>query len=170
MGFRRPRPNLKAGLMPAALGISELIGVAGGDLAGDAGAFFQITADDDSGRRRAGAVALLEAAIAAVEARHHLVMAFAGRRFGLDQALRLGAPLLAFVAAADAAQEMQGAENFGQPLEVVVVGRRHHRGRRRWLRLLRSLELGLRWLQRSWRRRLGGRRWRRPELEKLRAS
>ena len=55
------------------------IGVAGGDLAGDFGALFKVAADDEIGRRRAGAVALLEAAIAAVEACHHLVVAVARR-------------------------------------------------------------------------------------------
>jgi hypothetical protein len=49
-------------------------------------------------------------------------MALAGRRFGVDQRLRLIAPLLAFVRAANAAQKVQRSEDFGEPLEVVVVG------------------------------------------------
>src|SRR5579862_2116120 len=100
------------------------VGVAGGDLAGDMGALFEVAPDDDAGRRRAAAVALLEAAIAAVEARHHLVVAVARWRFGVDQRLRLGAPFLAFIAAADAAQEMQRAEDFRKPLQIVIVRRR----------------------------------------------
>src|SRR5580704_7520176 len=112
--------------MPAGQPLSGLISVAGGDLAGDMGALFEVAADDDAGLRRAAAVALLEAAIAAVEARHHLIVAVAGRRFGLDQRLRLGAPFRAFVRAANAAQEMQRAEDFRQPLQIVIVRRRHY--------------------------------------------
>src|SRR5882762_10546755 len=55
------------------------VGVACGDLAGDLGAFLQIPADDEVGSRRAGAIALLEAAIAAVEARDHARPPLAGR-------------------------------------------------------------------------------------------
>ena len=60
-----------------------LIRVAGGDLAGNMGALFEVAADDDAGLRRAAAVALLEAVIAAVKTRHHLIVAVAGGRFGL---------------------------------------------------------------------------------------
>src|SRR3984957_16671995 len=107
--------------MPAGQPLSGLISVARGDLAGDMGALFEVAADDYAGLGRAAAVALLEAAIAAVEARHHLIVAVAGGRFGLDQRLRLGTPFRAFVAAANAAQEMQRAEDFRQPLQIVVV-------------------------------------------------
>src|SRR5580704_1837482 len=106
MGFRGQKSNLGAGLMPAAQPFSALIGVAGGDLAGDMSALFEVAADDDAGLRCAAAVALLEAAIAAIEARHHLIVAVTGGRFGLDQRLRFGTPFRAFVAAANAAQEM----------------------------------------------------------------
>src|ERR1700730_13991746 len=109
MGFRGQKSNLGAGLMPAGRRFPALIGVAGGDLAGDMGTLFEIAADDDAGRRGAAAIALLEAAIAAVEARHHLIVAVARGRFGVDQRLRLVAPFLAFVAAAYAAQEVQRA-------------------------------------------------------------
>src|ERR1700686_4251130 len=90
-----PSPDQVRGL---AFSDHALIGVAGGDLAGDMGALFEVAADDDAGLRCAAAVALLEAAIAAVEARHHLIVAVAGGRFGLDQRLRLGAPFRTFVA------------------------------------------------------------------------
>src|ERR1700726_2515139 len=111
--------------MPAGPLFLALVRVTGGDLAGDMGALFEVAADDDAGLRRAAAVALLEAAIAAVEARHHLIVAVAGGRFGLDQRLCLGAPFRAFVAAANAAQEMQRAEDFRQPLQIVIVRRRY---------------------------------------------
>src|ERR1700722_16492769 len=99
MGFRGQKSNLGAGLMPAGQPLPVLIGVAGGDLAGDMGALFEVAVDDDAGRRRAAAVALLEAAIAAVEARHHLIMAVAGGRFGVDQGLPPLAPFRAVLAA-----------------------------------------------------------------------
>src|SRR5208282_5982757 len=124
------------------------VGVARGDLAGDLGALVEIAANGEIGRRRAGAVALLEGAIAAIEACDHLIVALAGRRFGVDQRLRLIAPLLAFVRAANAAQKMQRAEDFGEPLQVVVVGGRRRLGRhlrsRLGLNLRRSSRLKLR--------------------------
>src|SRR5580704_10320964 len=120
MGCREQKSNLGAGLMPAGRPFPALVSVAGGDLAGDMGALFEVALDDDAGGRRAAAIALLEAAIAAVEARHHLVVAVARGRLGVDQRLRLGAPFRAFVAAANAAQEMQRAEDFRQPLQIVI--------------------------------------------------
>ena len=57
-------------------------------------------------------------------------MAFPRWCFGVDQRLRFIAPLLAFVRAADAAQEVQCAENFGKPLQVAVVRGDPWRGRR----------------------------------------
>src|ERR1700722_6740326 len=98
--------------MPVAAAVPASIGVAGGNVAGDFGALIEIAVNDDVRRRRARPVALLEAAIAAIKARDHRVMAVARRRFGLDQRLRLGAPFLAFIAVADAAEEMQRAEDF----------------------------------------------------------
>src|ERR1700722_4558759 len=98
--------------MPAPPLVPALIGVARGDVTGDLGALFEVAVNNDVGRRRAGPVALLEAAIAAIETGDHLVVAVARRRFGIDQRLRLGAPFLALVAIANAAQEMQRAENF----------------------------------------------------------
>src|SRR4029077_9157634 len=121
MGFGGQKSNLGAGLMPRDRAFSALIGVARGDLAGDMGTLFQIAADDDAGRRRAAAVALLKTAIAAVEACHHLIVAVAGGRFGLDQGLRLVAPFRPFIAAAQAAQEMQRAEDFGKPRQIAIV-------------------------------------------------
>ena len=57
-----------------------LIRVAGGDVAGDLGAFFQIAMDDNVGGGRAAAVGLLKAAIAAIETRDHLLAARSARR------------------------------------------------------------------------------------------
>ena len=78
----------------------HLVRVARSDIAGDLGAFFHIAADDDIGRRRAAAISLLKTAIAAIEARDHLLAALSVRRFGVDQRLRLAAPFLAFAAVA----------------------------------------------------------------------
>src|SRR5580704_4820582 len=128
--------------MPAGPWFLALIGVARGDLAGDMGALFEIALDDDAGRRRAAAIALLKAAIAAVEARHHLIVTVARGRFGLDQRLRFVAPFRALVAAANAAQEMQRAEDFRQPLQIVVVRRGHYLRRHRRRRLRRTRGLG----------------------------
>src|ERR1700676_3721897 len=107
--------------MPAATLFPALIGVAGGDVASDLGALFEIAANDEVGRGRARPVALLEAAIAAVEARDHLIVAAARRRFGVDQRLRFGAPFLSFGVVANAAQEMQRADDFRQPLQIMIV-------------------------------------------------
>src|SRR5580698_2046167 len=102
--------------MPGRWMFSGLICVSGGDIASDAGTFFQITPDHNCRRGGAGPVALLEAAIAAVEACDHLIVPVAGRRFGINQGLRLLAPFLAFIGSADTAQEMQRAEDFREPL------------------------------------------------------
>jgi len=135
----RSRFDAKGGCLP---GNTELlIGVAGGDLAGDLGAFFEVTANGEVGRRRAGPIALLEGAIAAVEARDHLIVPLAAWRLGVDQRLRLTAPFRAFIRSANAAQEMQRAENFRKPLQVMVVGSGHRSGRGRSLSLRRRLRL-----------------------------
>src|SRR5262249_61140909 len=97
------------------------------------------------GRRRAGSIALLERAIAAVEACDPQFVPLAVRRFGVDQHLRLVAPFLPFVGAANAAQEMQRAEDLGEPLQIVVIGR--WPVLRRLVRFLLLLRLRL-WL--SW--------------------
>src|SRR6516162_5865711 len=62
-----------------------LIRVARSDIAGDLGAFFQITANNDIGGWRATAIGLFKPAIAAIEARDHQLMAVSARRFGVDQ-------------------------------------------------------------------------------------
>src|SRR5262250_1315538 len=84
-------------------------------------------------RLSARAMRKRKAAIAAIEARDHLLVAVSARRFGIDQGLRLTPPFLAFAAVADAAQEMQRPQNFRQPLQVVIIGRRRilHRRLRR---------------------------------------
>ena len=90
----------------------DLVSVARSDIAGDLGAFFHIAVDHDIGGGCADAVSLLKAAIAAIEARDHLLVAGSARRFGVNERLRLGPPFLAFAAVADAAQEMQRPQNF----------------------------------------------------------
>src|ERR1700761_6073049 len=75
----------------------RLVGVAGRDLASDLGAFGQVAADGKVGRRRAGAIALLEGPIAAVEACDHLFVALPARRLGVDEHSRLVAPFLPLV-------------------------------------------------------------------------
>ena len=123
----------------------DLVPVVPSDIAGNLGAFVHIAADDDVGRWRANAIALLKTAMAAIEARDHLLAAVSARRFGIDQGLRLAPPFLAFAAVADAAQEMQRPQNFRQPLQVVIIGQR---------RILHGL--------RGLRRRFVGRMLRRP--------
>ena len=101
--------------------IYALICVSGGDFAGDPGAFLEVAANGDRRCRGAAAIALLKAAIASIEACDHLIVAVADRCFGVDQGLRLVAPLLTFVGAADSAQEVKSTENFRKPLQVAVV-------------------------------------------------
>jgi hypothetical protein len=76
--------------------------------------------------------------------------------FGVDQHLRLVAPFLPFVRAANPAQKMQGAEDLGEPLQVMVERRRL---------ILRSLRLCF--LLRLRLLRLNG-PWRRPVIALLR--
>src|SRR5581483_630914 len=97
--------------------------IAGRQVARDFGALVDVAADRDEGGRGAGAVGLLEAVIAAVEARDHAGAAVAAWRLGIDQCLHLVAPFAAFIAAADAAQIMQRAEDLGQSLQVAVERR-----------------------------------------------
>src|SRR5581483_7653084 len=99
------------------------VGIAGRQVTRDLRAFIDVAADRDQGGRGAGAIGLLETIIAAVEARDHAGAAVAGRRFGVDQRLHFIAPFAAFIAAADAAQVMQRAEDLGQPLQVAVERR-----------------------------------------------
>src|SRR5665213_2585861 len=101
----------------------HLIGVTGGQVARNLGAFLDVAADRDRGRRRAGPVGLLETIIAAVEARDHAGAAVARGGFGIDQRLHLVAPFAALIAAANAPEVMQGAEDFGQPLQVAIEWR-----------------------------------------------
>ena len=46
-----------------------------------------------------------------------------GGRFGINQRLCFGTPFLPLIAVAEAAQEMQRAQNFRKPLQVVIVRR-----------------------------------------------
>src|ERR1700676_3842556 len=108
-----------------------LVGVAGGQVSRDFRAFLDIPADRDGSGRRAGPVGLLEPVIAAVEARDHAGAAVAGGGFGVDQRLHLVAPFAAFIGSANAPEEMQGAEDLGQPLQVAVERRSRILGPRR---------------------------------------
>src|SRR5262245_12860296 len=71
------------------------VGVARRHLAGDLRTFFQVAANDQVGRRRAGAIALLVAAIAAIEAGDHTHAPLAARGLGVDERLHFVAPFLA---------------------------------------------------------------------------
>src|SRR5271166_4268031 len=102
--------------------------VARSHVANDLGAFFQVSANDEISSRRAGPVALLIAMIPAVEAGDHARSAVAAWRLGVDQGLHLVAPLLALIGAAEAAQIVQRAEDFGEALEAAVEGRGHALG------------------------------------------
>src|SRR5260221_428056 len=84
--------------------------------------FLEVAATDALRRGVAGAVALLVAAVTAIEARDHAQPPVPARGFGIDDRLHLVAPLLAFVGAADIAQVVQGAENLGEPLQAAVEG------------------------------------------------
>ena len=101
-----------------------LVGVSRGDIAGDLGAFVEIAADCDVGRRRASAVGLLEPTVAAIEARDDLSPPVAARGLGVEQGLHLVAPLLTFVGPADRTQIMERAHDLAEPLQVVVKRRR----------------------------------------------
>src|SRR5581483_8321262 len=103
--------------------LSILVRVARGEVARNLGAFVDIAADRDQRGRRAGPVGLLETVIAAVETGDHARAAVAARRLRVDQRLHLVAPFGAFIAAADAAQIMQRAEDFCEPLQVAVERR-----------------------------------------------
>src|SRR5262249_19930014 len=94
------------------------VGVARRHLAGDLGTFLEVAANDQVGGRGAGAIALLVAAIAAIEAGDHARASLAARGPGVDEGLHLVAPLLAFIGAADIAQIVQRAENLGEALEA----------------------------------------------------
>jgi hypothetical protein len=134
MAPERAKSNLEEGLIQELVPLENAferakkskkdgsIGITRGDLACDLGALYKISADGKIGRRRTGAIALLKRAVAAIEARDHLIAPFPGRSFGFDQSLRLVSPLLAFIRTANGAQEMQRAENFGKPLQVAVIG------------------------------------------------
>src|SRR5581483_8272827 len=104
--------------------LSILVRVARGEVARNLGAFVDIAADRDQRGRRAGPVGLLETVIVAVETGDHARAAVPARRLRVDQRLHLVAPFGAFIAAADAAQIMQRAEDFGEPLQVAVERRR----------------------------------------------
>ncbi|GCC45064.1 hypothetical protein chiPu_0028816, partial [Chiloscyllium punctatum] len=103
--------------------IARSVGIAGRQVARDFRAFLDVAADRDGSCRRAGPVGLLEAVVAAIEARHHARPAVARGGFGIDQRLHLVAPFGALVGAADAAQIVQGAEDLGQPLQIAIERR-----------------------------------------------
>src|SRR4029077_952158 len=101
----------------------NLIRIARGEVARDFRAFLDIAADRDGSRGRAGPVGLLKAVIAAMDAGDQACASLAGGGFGVDQRLHLVAPFRAFIGAANAAQIMQGAEDFGEPLQIAIERR-----------------------------------------------
>ena len=109
----------------------RLIRVTRRQIARDLRAFLDVAADRHRGGGRAGAVGLLKTVIAAVEAGDHTGAALAGGGLGVDQRLHFVAPLRPLVGAADAAQIVQRAEDFGEPLQVGVERRGVLRPRRR---------------------------------------
>src|SRR6266436_9948469 len=108
-----------------------LIAVAGRDLAGDVGTLFEIAADDQIGGGRAGAVGLQVGPVAPIEVSNELGASLARRRLRIEQRLHLGTPLGALVGAAEAAQVVQAAENFGKPRQACIKRRRYLGGGRR---------------------------------------
>src|SRR5215813_3731304 len=108
-----------------------LIAVAGCDLAGDLGALFKVAADHQISRGCAGAVGLQIGPVASIEVSDEPGAPLAGRRLGIEQRLHFGTPLVALVGAAEAAQVMQAAKDFGKPRETSVEGRRDLGGGRR---------------------------------------
>src|SRR5919197_1481820 len=119
----RPRISLTlTGLRSALIGCGS-VRIARGHFARNLRAFLQVAANDDLGRRRARAVALLVAAVAAIEARDHAQTPLPARGLGVDERLHLGAPFLAFVSATDVAQIVQGAEDLGETLQAAVERR-----------------------------------------------
>ena len=101
---------------------APLISVSRCDFARDFGAFIEISANCNIGGRRAGAISLLKSPETAIEAGHDLTAALAPGGLGVDQGLHLVTPFLPFIGAADRAQILQRAEDFGEPLEVAVKG------------------------------------------------
>src|SRR2546421_4488596 len=108
--------------MPVTRNRNNLIRIARRDVARDFRALFKVAADRVVSRGRAGAVGLLEAAVAAIEARNQPLAPFPARCLGVDQRLHLVAPDLPFARAANVTQIMQRAEDFRQPLQIALVG------------------------------------------------
>jgi len=100
------------------------VGIARGEIPRNFRAFLDVAADRDRSRRRAAAIGLLKSIIPAVETRDHAGAPLARWRFGIDQRLHLVAPFRAFIAAANAPEVMQRAEDLGEPLQVAIKGRR----------------------------------------------
>src|SRR5262245_18575732 len=69
--------------------VSRSVRIARRQVARDLHAFVDVATDRDGRGRRAGAVGLLEAVIAAVEGGDHAGAAVAAGRFGIDQRLHL---------------------------------------------------------------------------------
>src|SRR5665647_555613 len=114
-GANGPSPDLKERLIT-----HGLISVSRGDFAGDLGAFIEISANHHIGGGRTGPISLLKPAVTTIEAGDDLAPPFAIGRLGVDQSLHLVAPFLAFIGAANPAQILQRAEDFSEPLQVLV--------------------------------------------------
>src|SRR5579859_1552041 len=107
------------------------IAIARRDFAGDLRALLKVAADGEVGGRRAGAVGLKIGPVAAVEMGDELGAPLPRWRFGVEQRLHLGAPLVALIGAADAAQVLQAAEDLGKPFKARLE-RRNRLGGRGW--------------------------------------
>src|SRR5262245_42815703 len=103
--------------------VSMLVRIPRGEVARDLDALVDVAADRDGGCRRAAAIGLLKAVIAAVEGRDHAGAAVAGGRLGVDQRLHLVAPFQPFIVAADTPEIMQRAKDLGEALQVAIEGR-----------------------------------------------
>src|SRR5262249_61193817 len=77
-------PQSAAPGVPVFAGTSPSVGVSRGHLPRDLGTFLEIAANDQLRRRRAGAVALLIAAVPPIEARDHAQAPVSARGFGVD--------------------------------------------------------------------------------------
>src|SRR4030081_690531 len=103
--------------------LTALVSVASGQVSRNFRALPEGAPARDGCRRRAASIGLLKSVIAAVEARDHTGAAFARGSLGVDQCLHLVAPFRPFVAAANAPEVVQGAEDLGQPLQVAIERR-----------------------------------------------
>ena len=90
----------------------------------DPGAFLKVSPNGEIGGRGAGCGSSAEGAIAPVKARDYLLLLLLSP--GASASIKYCASIrhLAFVGAANAAQEMQRPEDLGASLQVSIIGHR----------------------------------------------